>query len=208
MTSSPLEDAIFEIWAGKYSPSDLNEILNFLDEDLDVLSPSSANPKSLAPYVHGIYAQGTPSVHGCLLKLICTLELVSPQSIIEECDFDILITRSLEAPPPDPGAKIDEERSGAFKAVILLLKRRHYLPESIIRSLVAMYAQPKPIYRPCILSFLCQAAVHCPDQLKRVPESWQLLIDNLAETGSPALAQLVLYSVEHNASFVYQEGLI
>jgi hypothetical protein len=59
-----------------------------------------------------------------------------------------------------------------------------------------------------IIGLLGQAAVVCPDQIVRVPESWQLLVDQVSETGNSAIIQLILYATENNASFVYQSCFV
>jgi hypothetical protein len=178
-----------------------------IDGELNALDISHASPQSISPFLHALHARGNPVVRCYVLNIVCALELVAPQSIIEECKFDILITRSLEAPPPEVAAKQDEERCGTFKAIVLMLRLRHYLPESVIRSLVAVCGQPKP-FKSCAMCSLCQAAIHCPELIKRIPEAWQLLVDNLVETGNSGILQLILYSVEHSAPFVYQAGFI
>lgn len=64
---------------GKYNRANLSQILMFVDEKLNVLDRSSADPKFFGPYIHALFAQGSPSVHRSLLKLICRLKFVFPR---------------------------------------------------------------------------------------------------------------------------------
>jgi hypothetical protein len=61
-------------------------------------------------------------VRSSTLKLVCKLEVVSPTSIIEKYQFDVLISRRLKATPSE--TRMDEDKSAAFKAIILLLRLR------------------------------------------------------------------------------------
>jgi hypothetical protein len=73
---------------------------------------------------------------------------------------------------------------------------------------VALSLQRKTSYKTVIISVFGKTALLCPDQIALVPEAWQTLVDNLAETGNPAILGLLLYCAENNDPFVYQTGFV
>lgn len=161
----------------------------------------------IASYIHQIYSSVSYSVRASCLRMICALELKSPESICEKYDFDLLVAASIDQKPPDPPTKVDEEKVACFRVILTLLKLRHHLPVSILRALISLYTTPKHCMKPVIMACLCEAVLVCPN-LPVVPELTNLFVDAMMESENRELIGFMGHVFETQSPIVQQPHFI
>lgn len=198
---SPFAMGFYVISYFKLSPTTMINVLQLLENEAEDLAVDSNTLDFISPYIHQIYTSQNVFIRCSTLRIISFFEINSPTSIIEKYQFDKLVCMSIEQKEPDPPLKVDEEKVVSFRIALLLIKMRHSLPLSIVRSLVSLYYTPNHNYNNLIVTYLCQGILLC-DDFPDVPEVSQVLIDHLIETGDQNLIDFLGYIFEKQYIFM------
>lgn len=198
---SPFAIGFYVISYFKLSSNTMINVLQLLENEAEDYPADSIPFDFISPLIHQIYTSQNVFIRCSTLRIISFFEINSPISIIEKYQFDKLVCMSIEQKPPDPPLKIDEEKVVSFRIVLLLIKMRHTIPISIVRSLISLFYTPNHTFNGLIVSYLCQAILLC-DEFPDVPEVSQVLIDHLIETGDQNLIDFFGYIFEKQYIFM------
>lgn len=188
------------VYEAKLQPSQLQNILSLLEEDLDVCTYNETYVDVIASYLHNFYITNSFQVRAAVLRLCSILEILAPQTITEQYYFDYLITQSIEQKPPDPPPKVDDEKLAAFRYVYILLQFRQKLPTSVLRSMASFYYQATH-NRDLIMSNFGDAILKCPNIIE-VPEICQAIVHYICETGNTAFMSLISFAIENRLPLI------
>lgn len=198
---NPFAIGFYVISYFKLNPTTIINVLQLLENEAEDHPTDTIPFDFISPIIHQIYTSQNVFIRCSTLRIISFFEINSPTSIIEEYQFDKLVCMSIEQKPPDPPLKVDEEKVVSFRIVLLLIKMRHSIPVSIVRSLISLYYTPKHNFHSLIVSYLCQAILLC-DEFPDVPEVSQVLVDHLIETGDQNLIEFFIYIFEKQFIFM------
>ncbi|KAH0790274.1 putative cytosolic regulator pianissimo [Histomonas meleagridis] len=193
MSAKEFEAALFELVYSKYNTADLLTTLISLEQDVDNLIFSQLDLDTISSYLHKIYTVQDTGIRSCILRICSNIELFSPETITKKYHFDYLIAQSLDQRTQIQ--KIDDEKYSSFRYISLLLRYRKELPTSILRGLVSLYQKQGNTFKSLIVGYLGEAILIC-DNIKEIPEIFQILVSYLSEYGCQHMSSLIAYGIE------------
>lgn len=189
----------------KMKPQDLMKALKLIETEFENVNFADQPVDIIAAYIHHIYLSAPGPMRSTLMKIICELELSSPNSIVEQYDLDKLIALSIDQRPGESmQSKVDEEKVAAFRCVSILMRFRKYLPTSILRAMISLYNVPNHNYKGLILAYLLEAVL-TNSKIEEIPEISSILVSAFHETGNKGVGALIAYASEHKLPFVLMD---
>ncbi|KAH0788539.1 rapamycin-insensitive companion of mTOR-like isoform X1 [Histomonas meleagridis] len=183
----------------KLKQAEIVKIYNCLKYDISFVDMETFPISFVAAYIHKLYTYDSSLIRSIALEIIFDLESASNKSIIEAYNFDMLIAMSLEQKPLSPQSKNDPEKLNAFKLVYLMLKKRYYLPSSVIRGLTSYYNICRPEEKQLIILYLKEAFI-ISDEVFDIPEVSEIFLESLINDPTNDQCDIICYSYEERHS--------
>lgn len=192
-----------EIIRTKPTAEVLLHFLHALECDAEEIQLDERELYTSMSYLHTLYMQYTFSIRAAILRICCSLEINSQSSIFEKYFIDQLVSISLKTPLPEPTPKLDEERVGAFRNLLVQLKGRQKCSDVLARALIHASQMPNTTYASLIFGYLLEVLVVNPD-VSCKSEILQILIDKFLENPDNNLFNYISYCLE-NVYFPFAE---